>query len=93
MINLQSFREIALKKLSAVSGPELEMSCNLTSPSQFALIEESYAHSVLGDEYTGGEKDLYLRVTNGYNARFRQDIVEIGHTPEWINKGGGSVDD
>ena len=90
MIDLRTFREIALEKLSASKGEELEMSCNLTSPNQFGLIEESYAHGYLGANFTTGEKDLYLRITNGYNAQYRTDVVKIGMTPEYVNGKGGS---
>ena len=83
---IKSFRQEAIDKLSQESGKKLEISSNLTSPSQFILIEESYAHSVLGDEFTTDEKDLYLRITLGYNAEFRKNIVDIGKTPEWMTK-------
>ena len=90
MINLKAFREVALDKISAVKGEELEISSNITSPQQFDLIVESYAHSVLGAEFTEQEKDLYLRITKGYQAQYMNNVVKIGMTPEYLNKAGGT---
>lgn len=84
--NIRTFREIALKKLSAKEGQALEISCNLTSPAQFGLIIESYAHGVLGSTYTTGEKDQYLRITKSYNSEYANNVVKIGMTPEIANK-------
>ena len=90
---LESFREIAINKLAKTKGEELEISANLTSPKQFKLIVESYAHSVLGCEYTEGEKDLYLRITKSYNSKFGDYIVEIGKTPDYMGVSNGPKDD
>lgn len=93
MIDLRTFREIALEKLSCEKGEGLEISCNLTSPTQFGLIIESYAHGVLGSEYTEAEKDLYLRITKSYKSEYAQNVVKIGMTPELVSKGRGTDGD
>lgn len=83
---IKTFREIALERISKTEGKDLEISCNLTTSSQFGLIVESYAHSVLGSTYTSDEKDLYLRITKGYNANYTSDVVKIGMTPEFASR-------
>lgn len=83
---LKTFREIALEKISKTKGEELDISCNLTSSGQFGLIVESYAHGVLGSTYTSDEKDLYLRITKGYQANYTNDVVKIGMTPEFASR-------
>lgn len=87
---LQTFREKAIQYLSKTKGEDLEISSNLTSPSQFNLIIESYAHAALGCEYTEGEKDLFLRITKSYNSKFGDYVVEIGKTPEYVGGSSGS---
>ena len=84
---LQTFREKAIQYLAKTKGEDLEISANLTNPSQFNLIIESYAHGTLGCEYTEGEKDLFLRITKSYNSKFGDYVVGIGKTPEYV---GGS---
>ena len=89
---LISFREKALQHLAKIKGEELEISANLTSPSQFNLIIESHAHGELGCEYTEEEKDLYLRITKSYNSKFGDYVVDIGKTPEFTGGNSGAQD-
>lgn len=91
--NLKSFREKAIEHLAKTEGKELEISANLTSPSQFTLLIESYAHSILGCEYTEGEKDLYLRLTKSYQSTFGDYVVEIGKTPDFMGASNAAKDD
>lgn len=90
---LKQFRQIAIEMLAKTKGEDLEISANLTSPSQFDIMLESYAHGVLGSEYTDGEKDLLLRLTKSYNSKFGDYVVEIGKTPDWAGGMNAAKDD
>ena len=90
---LKPFRQIAIEKLAKVEGKELEISANLTSPGQFDLLLESYAHGILGCEYTEGEKDLLLRLTKSYNSKFGDYVVDIGKTPDYMGGNYAGKDD
>ena len=87
---IKTLKETAVDKLSATEGKELDISANLTSADQFAVILESHAHSHLGSTYVIERCDLLKRLTNSYHGRFRTDIVEIGKTPEFQFTGGSS---
>jgi len=86
---LKTFRQLALEILSKSEGKELQTNANLTSPAQFNLIMESYAHGVLGAEFVIGEEETYLRITKAYNSKFSDYVANIAQTPEF--KGGDLV--
>lgn len=77
MQELKTIKEQALDHLSVTSGDELDISCNLTSNSQLEIVLESEAHTILGSQYIRETTERMLRLTNGYQARHRQDVVEI----------------
>lgn len=77
MQELKTIKEQALDHLCVTSGAELDMSCNITSNSQLEVVLESEAHTFLGSQYVGSTTCRLLRLTNGFMARHRQDIVEI----------------
>lgn len=77
MQELKTIKEQAIDHLSITSGPELDMSCNLTSSQQLQIVLEAEAHEMLGSRYNIRRTERLLRLTNGYLARHRQDIVEI----------------
>lgn len=90
---IKPFRQIAIEMLAKTKGEDLEISANLTSPSQFDLLLESYAHGILGSEYTDGEKDLLLRLTKSYNSKFGDYVVDIGKTPDYMGGINATKDD
>lgn len=77
MQELRSIKEQAIDHLSTVHGPELDLTCNITNSSQLHVVMESEAHSVLGSVYIRRKNERLLRLTGGFLARHRQDIVEI----------------
>lgn len=77
MQELKTIKEQALDHLSVTSGDELDISCNLTSNSQLEIVLESEAHTILGSQYVRETTERMLRLTNGFQARHRQDVVEI----------------
>ena len=81
---LKTLKETAIDKLSATEGKDLDISANLTSADQFDAILESHAHSHMGSKYVIDRCDLYKRLTISYMGRFRNDIVAIGQSPEFM---------
>ena len=77
MLELKTVKEQAIDHLSTIDGPELDLTCNLTSSEQIKIVLESEAHTVLGSSYIRKRTERMLRLTNGYQARHRTDIVEI----------------
>lgn len=75
---IKTLKEVALDKLSATEGVELDLTANLTNSEQFRAIMESHAHSHLGSDYITGRVDLLKRLTCSYEGRHRSDIVAIG---------------
>lgn len=86
---LKPFRQYAIEVLSALRGQELEQTANLTTPDQFDLIIESYAHEQLGAEFVVGEKETYLRMTKSYGSKYSDYVSSIAQTPEF--KGGDMI--
>lgn len=86
---LKTFRQLAIEVLSKTHGEDLQISANLTSPSQFKLILETYAHKELGSEFVIGEEETYLRITKAYNSKFGDYVADIAQTPEY--KGGDMI--
>lgn len=84
MQELRSIKEQAIDHLSVQSGKELDLTCNITSSSQLRIVMESEAHTVLGSRYVAQTVERMLRLTCGYQARHRQDLVEIAKS---IQKG------
>ena len=85
----KTFRQYAIEVLSALRGQLLEISANLTSPEQFDLVVESYAHHVLEAEFVDEEKDLYLRLTKSYNSKYGDYVSQIAQTSDYNNMQGG----
>lgn len=77
MEELKTIKEQALDRLSATEGKELDLSCNLSSGTQLEIVLESEAHAVLGCRFYVRTTERMLRLTNGFQGRHRQDIVEI----------------
>ena len=77
---MKDFQEVCLDKITVESGPGLEMTANITSPAQFdmMIMGNVYGRHGLRSRYFGEQRNTLLRLTCSYNARCRQDIVEIG---------------
>lgn len=77
MQELKTVKEQAIDHLSVTSGTELDLSCNITSSGQLEIVLESEAHTMLGSKYILARTERMLRLTNGFMARHRSDLVEI----------------
>lgn len=74
---IKTVKEQAIDHLTITEGDELDISCNITSSNQVLIVLESEAHKVLGSRYIQRSTERMLRLTNSYQARHRQDLVEI----------------
>lgn len=87
MQELKTVKEQAIDHLAVTDGDELDITCNLTSSQQLQIVLESEAHTVLGCTYVRQYTERMLRLTNSYNARHRQDIVEIAKASRFDKDG------
>jgi hypothetical protein len=87
MQELKTVKEQAIDHLAVTEGNELDITCNLTSSQQLQIVLESEAHTVLGCTYVRQYTERMLRLTNSYNARHRQDIVEIAKASRFDKDG------
>lgn len=87
MQELKTVKEQAIDHLAVTEGDELDITCNLTSSQQLQIVLESEAHTVLGCTYVRQYTERMLRLTNSYNARHRQDIVEIAKASRFDKDG------
>lgn len=87
MQELKTVKEQAIDHLAVTDGNELDITCNLTSSQQLQIVLESEAHTVLGCTYVRQYTERMLRLTNSYNARHRQDIVEIAKASRFDKDG------
>lgn len=77
MQELRTIKEQAIDHLSTIDGEELDLTCNITSSQQLHAVMESEAHTILGSVYIRKYTERLLRLTGGFQARHRQDLVEI----------------
>lgn len=92
MFEVQGLRDKIVGKLTATSGEELEVSCNLTSNKQMDLFVEEMALTYLGSKYVTARADMLKRLTCSFQGRGRTDLVDIGKTPEF-RVGGQNFED
>lgn len=92
MMEIQGLRDKIVDRLSATSGEQLEITCNITSNKQIDLFVEEMALNYLGSGYIKFRGDMMKRLTNSYQGKARNDLVEIGRTPEF-KVGNASFED
>lgn len=77
MQEFRTVREQTIDHLSTTGGNELDLTCNITHSKQLELVLESEAHSMLGSRYIQERTERMLRLTCGFQAQHRRDLVEI----------------
>lgn len=87
-----SLRDQIVGRLTRTEGKELDISCNLTSNKQIELFIEEMALTHLGSKYVSKRADLLKRLTCSYQGKLRNDLVEIGKTPEFTRGGTDHAD-
>ena len=77
-IEIKTLKDRCVDSLQYTGGPLLQISANLQATSQFTVVLEAHAHSVLGSKYVPDRAEEYLRLSISYKGRMRDDIVKIG---------------
>lgn len=83
MDQLLTPRDKIVQKLTPTVGEELEIMCNLTSPKQMDVFVQEVGYTALGSSYIITRTNMYKRLTCSFNGKARNDLVEIGKTPEY----------
>lgn len=88
---IKDFQEVCVDKITVESGPQLELTANITSPAQFDLLMLGgiYGPHGLRSAYFEDQRDRALRLTCGIGGRGRSDIVEIGKSVKMGTFGNG----
>ena len=84
MVEFQQSRDVCIEKLTSTSGVELEITANITHPSQLNAVMEGYVCRALNVQYGIAKYQMLLRLTDSYKARCRDDLGGIGKVPEPI---------
>lgn len=77
-IEIKTLKDRCVDSLQYTEGHLLQISANLQDTSQFNVVLEAHAHSVLGSKYVPQRAEEYLRLSISYKGRMRDDIVKIG---------------
>lgn len=77
-IEIKTLKDRCVDSLQYTEGHLLQISANLQATSQFTVVLEAHAHSVLGSKYVPQRAEEYLRLSISYKGRMRDDIVKIG---------------
>ncbi len=77
-IEIKTLKDRCVDALQYTTGPLLQISANLQDTSQFTIVLEAHAHSVLGSKYVPDRAEQYLRLSISHKGRMRDDIVKIG---------------
>ena len=85
-------RDRIVNALSSTKGEQLEITANLTSSAQVELVMESMALEHLGRKFAVTESEKMLRLSCSWQGKSRNDLVEIGKTPEFAKNRGGIED-
>ena len=93
MLETKTLKDRIVKKLTRTEGKELDITCNITHSNQVDLFVEEMGYRYLGSDYITERANMLKRLTCSFQARNRQDLVEIGKAPEFSNRQGGGIED
>lgn len=87
-MEIEQTQDVCVRKLTSTEGKDLEITANLTHPSQVTAILEGYVDRKLGSRYGVEKVELLLRASCSFNGRAREDLTTIGGKqamiPGWI---------
>lgn len=81
-MEIKQSRDVCIDKLTSTEGIDLEITANLTSPSQVEAVMEGYIGKSLNSRYRVQKYQMLLRLTDSMRGRCRDDLTGIGKTPE-----------
>ena len=82
MVEIEQTRDTVVKWLTRTRGKELEITANLQSASQIIAVQEGLVAKSLGSTVGAEETEMLLRLTISMKGRGREDLTNIGKTPE-----------
>ena len=82
MVEIEQTRDTVVRWLTRTKGEELEITSNLTNTSQLAAVLEGLVAKSLGSRIGSEQSDMLLRLTISMRGRGRDDLTNIGKTPE-----------
>lgn len=82
MVEIEQTRDTVVRWLTRTQGEELEITANLTNTSQLAAVLEGLVAKSLGSRIGSEQSDMLLRLTISMRGRGRDDLTNIGKTPE-----------
>lgn len=88
----QGLRDKIVDKLSQTEGKALEITTRIVSERQFALYVESMGLEHLGSRYAVERSNKMMRLSCSWHGASREELKEIGKTPEFRRGGPDSED-
>lgn len=87
-MEIEQTQDVCVRKLTSTEGKDLEITANLTHPSQVTAILEGYVDRKLGSKYGVEKAEFLMRLSCSFNGRAREDLTTIGGkqamVPGWI---------
>lgn len=81
-MEIEQTRDTIVRKLTVISGEELEIMANLTNEHQVNMILEGIVDRELGDMVGVAEMEALLRASVSKDGRGREDLTTLGKTPD-----------
>ena len=83
-MDIKQSKDVCIDKLTSTAGADLEITANITHPSQLNAVMEGYVCRALNVDYGIAKYQMLLRLTDSYRGRCRDDLTGIGKVPEPI---------
>lgn len=81
-MEIEQTRDTIVRKLTVISGEELEIMANLTNEHQVNMILEGIVDRELGDMVGVAEMEALLRASVSKGGRGREDLTTLGKAPD-----------
>lgn len=81
-MDIKQSKDVCIEKLTSTSGVDLEITANISHPSQINAVMEGYICRALNVSYGVEKYQMLLRLTDSYKGRCRDDLGGIGKVPE-----------
>lgn len=81
-MELEQTRDTVVRKLTSTTGADLEIMANLRDRSQISAVMEGLVNKMIGDKVGIEEYETLLKMTISWQGRGRDDLREIGKTPD-----------
>lgn len=92
-MEIKQTKDECVDKLTSTEGQILEITANIKSVDQIDQVMQGYVARALNSKVGAEESELLLRLTNSWQGRCRDDLREIGKTPEYAGWKVGKNED